>query len=292
MIKSMTGFGRSEQADAKHKFTVEIKAVNHRYCDVSIKLPKKLGFFEAKVRNELKKYANRGKIDIFISYEAYKDGTVSVQYHEEIARQYLEGLSRMAEKFGMENDIRVSSLSRYPEVFSLEETSEDAEDLWNALEGPLHTALEEFSEAREREGEHLYKDILGKLERVLCLVSKIEERSPELVWAYRNRILEKVRELLSDTQVSESVLATEITVYADKVCVDEETVRLRSHVKSMQNCLEQGENIGRKLDFIAQEMNREANTILSKANDMEISEVAIDLKTEIEKIREQIQNIE
>lgn len=292
MIKSMTGFGRSEQADAKHKFTVEVKAVNHRYCDVSVKLPKKFSFFEAKIRNELKKYACRGKIDIFVSYEDYKEGTVNVRYHEGIARQYLDGLSRMAEEFCLENDIRVSALSRYPEVFSLEENPEDEEDLWNSLEEPLHKALKEFSQAREREGEHLYKDILEKLDRILVLISRIEERSPELVGAYRNRILEKVKELLADTQVSEAVLATEITVYADKVCVDEETVRLRSHVKSMQNCLEQGENIGRKLDFIAQEMNREANTILSKANDMEISEVAIDLKTEIEKIREQIQNIE
>lgn len=292
MIKSMTGFGRSEQADAKHKFTVEIKAVNHRYCDVSIKLPKKFGFLETKIRNELKKYAYRGKIDIFISYEDYKEGNVSVRFNEGIARQYLNGLSRMAEEFGLENDIRVSALSRYPEVFSVEEASEDEEDIWNALETPLHKALLEFSESRAREGEHLYKDILVKLEKVLDMVSKIEARSPGLVEVYRNRILEKARELLSDTQVSEAVLATEITVYADKICVDEETVRLRSHAESMKKCMEEGENIGRKLDFIAQEMNREANTILSKANDMEISGVAIDLKTEIEKIREQIQNIE
>lgn len=292
MLKSMTGFGRSETVTVERKIVVELKAVNHRYCDISIKIPKKLGFFEAAIRNVLKEYIGRGKVDVFISYEDYTENKACVKYNYDIAMEYMKCLNQIKEDFQLENDIKVSQLSRYPDVFTLEEQTIDEEELWSALEGAIRKAAEKFVEARMAEGANLKKDLLEKLEEMLSLVETIEERSPEIVKEYREKLTDKVKELLGDTKLEESILATEITIFADKICVDEETVRLRSHIKNMINTLEAKDSVGRKLDFIAQEMNREANTILSKANDMEISNKAIDLKTEIEKVREQIQNIE
>jgi uncharacterized protein (TIGR00255 family) len=292
MLKSMTGFGRCEIAGEDRKITVEMKAVNHRYCDITIKMPKKLGFFEAGIRNLLKQYIGRGKVDIYITYEDYTENNVCVKYNAELAREYYAGLEKMSKEFGLENDIRVSVLSRYPEVFTLEEQTLDEKELWELVEEAVRTAAGRFVEARITEGEHLRQDINAKLDGMLKLVDFIEVRSPEIVTEYRNKLLAKVTELLGDTRVDESVLATEVTVFADKICVDEETVRLKSHIINMQESLKDSDNVGRKLDFIAQEMNREANTILSKANDLEVTNKAIDLKTEIEKVREQIQNIE
>ena len=292
MIKSMTGFGRCEiQKDAR-KFTVELKGVNHRYLDVNIRMPKKLNFFETAIRTLLKSYAARGKVDIFITYEDLSQSQVSVKYNETLAAEYLKYLNRMAEEFGLENDIRVSTLSRYPEVFTMEEQAEDEEELWNGLKEALEGAFEQFVETRTTEGENLKKDILEKLGTLEELVGYIEERSPQIVKEYREKLEEKTKELLADTQIEDSRIAAEVILFADKICTDEEVVRLKSHISHMRNTLEEKEGIGRKLDFIAQEMNREANTILSKANDIEVSDCAISLKTEIEKIREQIQNIE
>ncbi|MBB2183116.1 YicC family protein [Lachnospiraceae bacterium MD1] len=292
MLKSMTGFGRSEIADENRKITVEMKAVNHRYCDISIKLPKKLSFFEAGIRNVLKQYIGRGKIDIFITYEDYTENNVCVKYNADLARDYFENLDKMSKEFGIENDIRVSTLSRYPEVFTLEEQTIDEKELWTLVEEAVRTAAGKFVETRITEGERLKEDMIAKLDGMLHLVDKIESRAPDIVTEYRNKLLNKVAELLGDTKIDESILATEVTIFADKICVDEETVRLRSHILTMKDTLNDSDNIGRKLDFIAQEMNREANTILSKANDLEVTNWAIDLKTEIEKVREQIQNIE
>lgn len=292
MIKSMTGFGRCEIAGAERKITVEMKAVNHRYCDISIKLPKKLSFFEAGIRNVLKQFVGRGKIDIFITYEDYTENNVCVKYNADLAREYYENLERISKEFGIENDIRVSTLSRYPEVFTLEEQTIDEKELWELVEEAVKTAAARFVETRVTEGEQLKKDILAKLDGMLKLVDFIEARTPEIVAEYRNKLMAKVTELLGDTKVEESLLVTEVTIFADKICVDEETVRLRSHILNMKDTLNESDNVGRKLDFIAQEMNREANTILSKANDLEVTNKAIDLKTEIEKVREQIQNIE
>ncbi|BBF43044.1 YicC family protein [Lachnospiraceae bacterium KM106-2] len=292
MIKSMTGFGRSEYATKDRKIVVEIKSVNHRYCDISIKMPKKLSFFETSIRNLLKKYIQRGKVDVFITYEDYTENKVCVKYNEDIAREYFNQLVKMSEEFGIENDVKATALSRYPEVLTLEEQTIDEEELWTFMEKAIVEASEKFVKTRIEEGERLKTDIFAKLDGMNELVSFIEKRSPEIVAAYRDRIIEKVNELLGDNKVDEVVMATEITMFADKICVDEETVRLRSHISSMEETLEEGVGIGRKLDFIAQEMNREANTILSKANDLEVSNKAINLKTEIEKIREQIQNIE
>ena len=292
MIKSMTGFGRCEIQKESRKFTVELKSVNHRYLDVNIRMPKKLNFFETAIRTLLKSYANRGKIDIFITYEDISQAQVSVKYNAALAAEYLKYLRQMEEEFGLENDVRVSTLSRYPEVFTMEEQSEDEEELWNGLKEALEGAFGQFVETRKAEGENLKKDILSKLDSLEKEIVFVEERSPQIVAEYRAKLEDKKKELLADTQIEDSRIAAEVILFADKICTDEEVVRLKSHIQHMRNTLEEKEGIGRKLDFIAQEMNREANTILSKANDLEVSNHAITLKTEIEKIREQIQNIE
>ena len=292
MIKSMTGFGRCEIQKGSRKFTVELKSVNHRYLDVNIRMPKKLNFFETAIRTLLKSYANRGKVDIFITYEDLSQSQVSVKYNAALAAEYLRYLRQMEEEFGLENDVRVSTLSRYPEVFTMEEQSEDEEELWNGLKEALEGAFGQFVETRKAEGENLKKDILSKLDFLGTEIVFVEERSPQIVAEYRAKLEEKMKELLADTQIEDSRIAAEVILFADKICTDEEVVRLKSHIRHMRATLEEKEGIGRKLDFIAQEMNREANTILSKANDLEVSDHAITLKTEIEKIREQIQNIE
>ena len=292
MIKSMTGFGRSELVKEDRKITVEMKSVNHRYLDVNMKMPKKLNFFEAAIRNELKNYIQRGKVDIFISYEDYTETNICVKYNKELAAEYMKYLEQMAEDFSLDNDVRVSALSRYPEVLSMEEQTIDEEELWIMLSEAIGKAAEGFVESRIKEGENLKEDLICKLDGMLAHVKYITERSPEIITQYRSKLEDKVKELLGDAQIDESRLLMEVTIFADKVCVDEELVRLRSHIETMKENLLKGGSIGRKLDFIAQEMNREANTILSKANDLEISNRAIELKTEIEKVREQIQNIE
>ena len=231
-------------------------------------------------------------MDIFITYEDASQNQVAVKYNEALAAEYLKYLNRMAEEFGLENDVRVSTLSRYPEIFTMEEQAEDEEELWNGLKEALEGAFAQFVETRTTEGENLKKDILEKLGILEELVGYIEERSPQIVREYREKLEEKTKELLADAQIEDSRIAAEVILFADKICTDEEVVRLKSHISHMRNTLEEKEGIGRKLDFIAQEMNREANTILSKANDIEVSDCAISLKTEIEKIREQIQNIE
>ncbi len=292
MIKSMTGFGRYEAAEADRKITVEMKSVNHRYLDVNIKMPKKLNFFEAAIRAELKNYIQRGKVDIFITYEDFTENNVCIKYNKDIAAEYMGYLKQMAEDFHLDNDIRVSALSRYPEVLAMEEQSPDEAEIWKVLDKAIKGASENFVETRIKEGENLREDLISKLNVMLSHVEFITERSPQLVTEYKDKLHEKVRELLEDAQVDENRLLMEVTIFADKVCVDEELVRLKSHIETTKSTLVEGGSIGRKLDFIAQEMNREANTILSKANDLEISNRAIELKTEIEKVREQIQNIE
>ena len=293
MIKSMTGFGRCEVMEGERKFTVGMKGVNHRYLDVNIRMPKKLNFFETAIRSLLKQSIQRGKVDIFISYEDFTENQMSLKYNESLAQEYMDCFGRMKEQFSLENDIRVSTLSRCPEVLTMEEQVINEEELWNGLKKALEGAIGQFVETRTLEGSNLKKDIIEKLDGLLDLVGYIEERTPKIVAEYREKLEAKVRELLEDTQIEESRIAAEVVIFADKICTDEEVVRLRSHIIHMKETLQSEEaGIGRKLDFIAQEMNREANTILSKANDLEVSNVGIDLKTEIEKVREQIQNIE
>ena len=293
MIKSMTGFGRCEVSEGDRKFTVEMKGVNHRYLDANIRMPQKLNFFDSAIRTVLKQYVTRGKVDIFITYEDLTENQVALKYNESLAKEYLDAFKKMEETFGLENDIRVSTVSRCPEVLTMEEQSADEDELWKGLKKALEGALKQFVETRGIEGENLKNDIIAKLDGMSEKVACIEVRSPEIVAEYRAKLEEKVKELLADTQMDEGRIAAEVVIFADKICTDEEVVRLKSHIAHMKETFATEENgIGRKLDFIAQEMNREANTILSKANDIEVSNYAIDLKTEIEKVREQIQNIE
>lgn len=292
MIKSMTGFGRSEIVKGNRKISVEIKSVNHRYLEAGIKMPKKLNVFESRMRDLLKKYATRGKIDIFINYEDDSENQVNLKFNQNIADEYMSIFNNMSEKYNLKNDMTVGGLARFPEVITMDEVQEDEEELWHFIEEAMKAALEQFVNTRILEGENLKKDLLGKLDHMEELVAFVEKRSPEIMKEYRSKLEGKVKELLGDTTIDESRIATEVIIYADKICVDEETVRLRSHIEHARKCLNEEGGIGRKMDFIAQEMNREANTTLSKANDIEISNAAIDLKTEIEKVREQIQNIE
>ena len=292
MIKSMTGFGRGEQVNDDRKIVVEIKAVNHRFCDMNVKLPKKLNYFETDIRTCLKEYIQRGKVDVFITYEDYTKSNVCVKYNKEIAPEYVNYLNSMVDDFGLQSDVKPSVIGRFPEVFTLEEQSVDENEIWSHLEGVVREAAEKFVESRVREGENLKKDLLAKLSAMSDIVAYIEEKSPQIIEDYKARLIEKVDELAINTQIDDQRIAAEVTMYADKVCVDEEVVRLRSHIDSTIKILTDGGAVGRKLDFIVQEMNREANTILSKANSLIISDKGIDLKTEIEKVREQIQNIE
>lgn len=292
MIKSMTGFGRAEVVTEERKITVEMKSVNHRYLDLNIKMPKKLSFFEVAIRNLMKTYMQRGKVDMFISYEDYSLNNAALKYNRDLAAEYLGYLKQMGEEFGLENDIRVSTLSRYPEVLTMEEQSIDEDELWSGLEKVVREACEKFVETRKREGENLKADLIEKLDNLDEKVKMVEARSPEVVQAYREKLEAKVHELLLESQIDDNRIAAEVVLYSDKICNDEETVRLHSHIQGMKTILNEKDGVGRKMDFMAQEMNREANTILSKSNDLTISNIAIDLKTEIEKIREQIQNIE
>ena len=293
MILSMTGFGHGEVSNDKNqKVTVEMKSVNHRYCDISLKLPKKLAMFEANIRNIMKEYASRGKIDIYVSYEDLSETAVSLHYNQAMAEEYMQVFKKMQEDFNIETKITAEALAKYPEVVTIEEVQQDEEVWWELLEAALRQAAEKFVETRTIEGANLKRDLLGKLDQMAADVAFIEERSPQIIAEYRSKLEEKVKEFLEDSTIEENRIAAEVTLYADKIAVDEEIVRLQSHISSMTDVLESDESIGRKLDFMAQEMNREANTILSKSSDVDLADHAIELKTNVEKVREQIQNIE
>ena len=293
MIRSMTGFGHGEVSNDKNqKVTVEMKSVNHRYCDISLKLPKKLAMFEANIRNIMKEYASRGKIDIYVSYEDLSETAVSLHYNQAMAEEYMQVFKKMQEDFNIETKIPAEALAKYPEVVTIEEVQQDEEVWWELLEAALRQAAEKFVETRTIEGANLKRDLLGKLDQMAADVAFIEERSPQIIAEYRSKLEEKVKEFLEDSTIEENRIAAEVTLYADKIAVDEEIVRLQSHISSMTDVLESDESIGRKLDFMAQEMNREANTILSKSSDVDLADHAIELKTNVEKVREQIQNIE
>lgn len=292
MIRSMTGFGRSEVATEKRKIIIEMKAVNHRYSDINIKMPKKLSIFESFLRNQLKQQVQRGKVDIFVTCEDDTEQNITLKYNEELAAEYVKYFKKMGDTFQLEHKVKISDLAKMPDVFVLEDSTTDEEEIQKQLQEAFRIAIDDFIITREKEGEHLKQDLLKKLEGMLEGVSYIEERSPELIRAYREKLESKVKELLGNSNFDDSRIMTEVVLFADKICVDEETVRLKSHITNMVQLLNEGGFVGRKLDFIAQEMNREANTILSKMNDISIVNKAIDLKTDIEKVREQIQNIE
>ncbi len=292
MVKSMTGFGRGEFASEAVKVTVEIKAVNHRYLDLNIKMIKRLNPFENDMRNLVKDYIARGKVDIFVNFEEVGQDASSLRLQDDVAGKYIEFAARLHEKFGVENDMTATKLMRFSEVIVEEEPSLDEDEVEKALMSALEDALKQICRSRLDEGRKLRDDILLKCQNLGKNVALIEERYPEIIESYKTRLKQKIDELKADTSIDESRLAMEVTMFADKICVDEETVRLRSHIDAITKTLDEGTNIGRKLDFIAQELNREANTILSKANDLITSDIAIELKTDIEKIREQIQNVE
>ena len=287
MIYSMTGFGRCELVSGLRKVTIELKSVNHRYLDVSVKMPKKFNVFENKIRNKLKDYAERGKVDIFIAYQDLSEGSVNVVLNEGIADEYMNIASKINDKYAVNNDLTATSLMRMPEVILMEDEDMDEAELWAFISEACDKAMSEFKEQRGMEGEKLKADILDKLDVLSENVAIIEERSPQIIEEYKKRLLDKIKEAVLNVQIDESRLAMEVTIYADKICVDEELVRLKSHIGAVKDTLNNGGAVGRRLDFLAQELNREANTILSKSTDVSTSDAAIEIKTGIEKIREQ-----
>ena len=292
MAKSMTGYGRSEVIDNERKFLVELKSVNNRYLDINIRMPRQFNPFEAKIRAELKKYMVRGKVDVFIGYEDLAEQGVAVRYNKKLAEEYMAHLNEIAADFGIVNNITASGLSGFPDVFTMEHVEEDEAMLWEPLSRALNEAAEQFAKARTAEGQFITDDLISKLDEMQESVDYIEMRAPQIITAYRERLREKVAEMLVDSHLDESRIMQEVVIYSDKICIDEELVRLHSHIRATKDALLSEDSVGRKLDFLAQEMNREANTILSKSDDVISADKAIELKTMIEKIREQIQNIE
>ncbi|MBQ3932859.1 MAG: YicC family protein [Lachnospiraceae bacterium] len=292
MIRSMTGFGHGEALEDSKRITVEIKAVNHKYLDVNIKMPKMFNAFEAYLRGLLKEYAQRGKVDIYISYENFAEAEEEVIYNENLAKQYADYINKMQDELDLDGDISIRDMLCCRDVFTMKSKDADEEELKRILTKAFKTACENFVDARNIEGENLKKDLLEKLDIMSGYVDFIEKESPNIITEYKTKLREKIADLLGDNNVDETRIAQEVTIFADKVCVDEEIVRLKSHIDTMKNEINKGGFVGRKLDFVAQEMNREANTTLSKSSDINITNTGIELRTLIEKIREQIQNIE
>ena len=292
MIKSMTGYGRAQGSFSGGDITVEIKSVNTRYLDCGVKLPRGYAYLEEGVKSQVQKAISRGKVDVFITINAAGADNVKISVNEPVAKGYIDAMHRLVQEYGIQDDISASAISKFSDVFLVEKQEQDENEVKSAISGVVAEALGAFDAMRTREGEALKTDLLQKAEGILTLVSKVEERSPITVKAYRERLTAKMQEVLEDRQVDEARIIQEAAIYADKVAVDEETVRLRSHVDQLQNMLFEGGVIGRKLDFLMQEMNREANTIGSKGNDVEQARNVVSIKSELEKIREQIQNIE
>lgn len=291
-LKSMTGFGRSEISNDLYRLSVELKSVNSRFLDLNIKMPKKFNALEANIRNTVKEFITRGKVDLFITYETFSESGQSLRLNLELANEYLNSIRKISSELHLEDNVKVTNIALLPDVLTLSEESEDDEALWERLKPVLREALERFVTTRIVEGKNLQTDLLDKLSEMEAIVERIDQRSPEIAQTFEKKLREKLTELLGTSGIDESRIVQEVTMYSDKVCTDEERVRLHSHIKTMRNKLVSGGSVGRELDFLAQEMNREANTTLSKANDLIVSEDAIALKTLIEKIREQIQNLE
>lgn len=292
MLKSMTGYGRQETVTEGKKILVEIKSVNHRFSDYNIKVPRHLGFLEDKVRQYASERVTRGKIDIYVSVENYDSADCDIMLNEELAKNYIEVLQELRDKFGLRDDISVSSVARYSDIFKTERREDDQEELWRLVKSVMSDAADAFVAMREREGARIEKDLRERIAYMSSLAAKVDERSPQTVAEYRDKLYAKIRELLEDREIDETRILTEVAIFADKVAVNEETVRLSSHFEEFYQILDSGEPAGRKLDFLIQEINREVNTIGSKANDIEIAKIVVTLKGEIEKLREQIQNIE
>lgn len=292
MIKSMTGYGRFEGVVEDKKILVEIKSVNHRYADYNIKVPRYFGYLEDKVRVYASEFINRGKVDIYVSMESFGEADKQVTLNAPLAENYIEVLRELRDTFSLRDDISVGSVARFSDIFLTERKEEDAEHIWALVKDALSQAMNDFVEMRKREGERMLADLRARSAFMLERVAEIETRSPQCVAEYRAKLRARIEEVLESTNIDEARILTEAAIYADKIAVDEETVRLRSHFDEMETILTSGEPAGRKLDFLIQEINREINTIGSKANDIEIAKIVVDLKAELEKLREQVQNIE
>ena len=291
-LLSMTGYGSAKGSVEGQEITVELKSVNNRYLDCSVRLPRNFLFAEDTVKQAVSVGVSRGKVDVFVSAQASQDSGTVVSVNEELARGYRDAVARIAETLGLESGLNAFSLARFPDVLTVERRELDKDKAAAALSEITAKAVEEFNAMREREGERLRRDMLGKLETIEELVSVVEERSPQTVKEYRERLEARLRDILADRSLDEQRVITEAAIFADRTAVDEETVRLRSHIAQFRTMLEEGSPIGRKMDFLVQEFNRESNTIGSKCSDASLAKVVVDLKSEIEKIREQLQNVE
>lgn len=293
MVKSMTGYGRaSKTVESGKTLTVELRSVNHRYFEFSCRLPRSMNLIEDKIKETVHKNVVRGKVEVFITADNSSGTSDEVVLNAELAKMYMKAYNELSAELGIENDIKVSDFARNGEIFSLSHAQMNADELFGELEPVLKEAVSGFIVMREKEGKKLKEDILSRCDTIEENVKAIELRSPETVKEYRQRLQDRINELLSDTSVDEQRLLTETAVFADRIAVDEETVRLKSHLSQVRSLLDSGEPVGRKLDFIVQELNREINTVGSKAQDIEIARIVVDVKSEIEKIREQVQNIE
>lgn len=291
-LLSMTGYGSAKGSVEGQEITVELKSVNNRYLDCSVRLPRNFLFAEDTVKQAVSAGVSRGKVDVFVSAQASQDSGTVVSVNEELARGYRDAVAHIAETLGLESGLNAFSLARFPDVLTVERRELDKDKAAAALSEITAKAVEEFNAMREREGERLRRDMIGKLETIEGLVSVVEERSPQTVKEYRERLEARLRDILADRSLDEQRVITEAAIFADRTAVDEETVRLRSHIAQFRTMLEEGSPIGRKMDFLVQEFNRESNTIGSKCSDASLAKVVVDLKSEIEKIREQLQNVE
>ena len=292
MIKSMTGFGRSEQKINGREISVEIKSVNHRYFEFNCKTSRGYAFLEEKLKAYVQQRVSRGKIDLYVSVVCAEETQANVTLNHSLAAGYVEALKEIAAAYGVQDDISVSSVARFTDIFTVHKAQEDEDEVWQSVLPVLDSAMESFMNMRRAEGARMKEDVLGRSKTILSIVEQIDEQSPQTVAQYREKLEERLRELLESASVDEQRLLTEAAIFADKTAVAEETVRLRSHFSQLERFMEAGEPVGRKIDFILQEMNREANTIGSKANDVSMAQIVVNIKSEIEKIREQIQNIE
>jgi uncharacterized protein (TIGR00255 family) len=292
MIKSMTGFGRAVSEIDGYVITVEIKSVNHRYFEFSSRIPRQYGFLDDKIKSYINSRVSRGKVECYVSIEALNTESAQVVVNHTLASAYVSALNEIADSYNLNTDFGASTISRFQDVLVVKKAEEDEEKLWSYVKSVTDEALDKFIEMRTVEGEKMHQDIYSRGQFILDCVSYIEKRSPETVKEYNDKLLQRVHELIGDTTLDETRVIAEVAIYADKVAVAEETVRLRSHIDQLNSFLNSDEPVGRKMDFLVQEINRETNTIGSKANDVDIARKVVDIKAEVEKIREQIQNIE
>lgn len=292
MISSMTGYGSAKGGIGKLEVSVELRSVNSRFLDCSVKIPRLYAFAEEQIKSQIQSCVSRGKIDVYVNIDSSMANNVNIKLNEPLAEAYIEAFRKVSEKFGVENDVGTTALSRLPDVFIVEKQEVDADLFLKDLKAILGQALDSFNAMRRKEGDKLCRFILSRLEEIQRLIDEIEKRSPESVKEYRQKLENRMAEVLASTAIDEARILTEAAIFADKVAISEELVRLSSHISQIRALLEKGLGVGRKLDFIVQELNREANTIGSKCSDLDITHMVVDLKAEIEKIREQAQNIE